>query len=228
MQSIFYVFKKMAESFPDSEITCICFLLDESGSMHTIQESTKSSIMECKQKLSEDGECYFSLYTFSSGYEDINDTLSIQIDYINSDEEFEFGYHPGGMTALFDGQMAGVNRLYHKIQDFEHPPHKVIFVTVTDGEENDSYTYNSTEVKERIQHLQDTEQWQFVYLGANQDSFHSAGQLGVHTHGTQNYTASDEGISLAMRHVSRAISTYRRNASQIVDVQHTNLSPNNV
>ena len=219
MESILYGFY-IAEM--TQQITCICLLLDESGSMGTIKDSVKRSILECKQKLSADGECYFSLYTFSSGNEDINNTLIIKIDYINSDEEFEFDYLPGGMTGLYDAQMAGVNRLYHKIKNLPkpHQPNKVVFVTVTDGEENDSCIYNSTEVKTKIQYLQDTEQWQFVYLGANQDSFDSARQLGVSGGGTQNYVASDEGISLVMRNVSRAISAYRTSTSTTVDMHH--------
>ena len=205
---------------PASDITCVCFLVDESGSMHTIEGSTKTNIQECRQKLSADGECFFSLYTFSSGYpNDPESTLNVRLNYINSTEDLEFEYMPGGMTALYDAQMVGINHLRNRIQDMDVAvrPSKIIFVTITDGEENDSQNYTSAQVRERINYLKDNEDWQFVYIGANQDSFHSAGQLGVNARGTLNYSATDEGISFAMESCSRAISSYRRNMSQEVE-----------
>ena len=205
---------------PATDITQVCFLVDESGSMHSIEDSTKANIIECKQKLSADGECYFSLYTFSSGYpNNPENTLNVRIDCVNSTEDLAFEYMPGGMTALYDAQMVGINHLRNRIQgmDVAIRPSKIIFVTITDGEENDSQNYTSAQVKERINHLKDNEDWQFAYIGANQDSFRSAGQLGVNAGGTLNYSATDEGISFAMKSCSRAISSYRRNMSQNVE-----------
>jgi len=205
---------------PDTDITHVCFLVDESGSMRSIEDSTKTNILECKQKLSADGECYFSLYTFSSGFaNDPGSTLNIRLDCVNSTEDLAFEYMPGGMTALLDGQMVGINHLHERIQSMEEAvrPSKIIFVTITDGEENDSQNYTSAQVRARINHLKDNENWQFAYIGANQDSFRSAGQLGVNAGGTLNYSATDEGISFAMKSCSRAISSYRRNESQEVE-----------
>ena len=209
-----------AATNPVTDITCVCFLVDESGSMQTIKDRTKTNIQECRQKLSADGKCFFSLYSFSSGFpNDPESTLNVRLDYVNSTEDQEFEYVPGGMTALYDAQMVGINHLYERIQGMEEAvrPSKIIFVTITDGEENDSRNYTSAQVRTRINHLKENEDWQFAYIGANQDSFHSAEQLGVNAGGTLNYSATDEGISFAMESCSRAISSYRRNMSQEVE-----------
>tara|TARA_Y100000590_G_scaffold464351_1_gene633570 strand:+ start:48 stop:701 length:654 start_codon:yes stop_codon:yes gene_type:complete len=201
------------------EITSICFLLDESGSMNSIKESTKSSILECIQKFSQDGECFISLYTFSSGYNNPNEVLIERLHYVNSNEHIEFEYCPGGMTALYDAQMCAIQQFDHTINEHKTTivPDKIIFITITDGEENDSFTYTAENLK-RIINEKKTQGWQFMYIGANQDAFHSAGQMGIRAHGSQNYEATDEGIATVMRNVSRAISAYRTNHTHIVDM----------
>ena len=203
-----------------TELTCVCFLIDESGSMESIEDSTKMSIHECAQKLSADGNCIFSLHTFNSGNpEDVNQTIQIQLDCVDTKDDIEFDYEPSGMTALFDAQMVSMNHLYEQIMNApeEERPSKIIVVTVTDGNENDSSTYTNTEVRIRINELKNTYGWNFIYIGANQDAFLSAANIGVQEEAALNYQATDEGIESAMRSVSRAISSYRRTESLIVE-----------
>jgi len=75
--------------------------------------------------------------------------------------------------------------------DIEYPPHlgfninplKVTaacdFAIVTDGLENASKEFTRDQVKQMIQHQEEHYNWQFTYLGANQDAFSEAAHIGI-------------------------------------------------
>ena len=51
--------------------------------------------------------------------------------------------------------------------------------------------------------------WTFVYLGANQDSYHEAGHLGFDDTNVQNFRGDGRGTRHAMSSVDRAVRDYR-------------------
>jgi hypothetical protein len=55
----------------------------------------------------------------------------------------------------------------------------VMMVIITDGQENASREYDSRKVKEMIQELEKSENWQFIYLGADMENFADADTLGL-------------------------------------------------
>ncbi len=54
-------------------------------------------------------------------------------------------------------------------------PSKVIVVTLTDGLENASKQYNLDKIGEMIREQRDKYNWDFVFLGANQDAIADGG-----------------------------------------------------
>jgi hypothetical protein len=76
-------------------------------------------------------------------------------------------------------------------------PGVVIFVIVTDGMENRSKEYTSERVRALVQEHTDRWKWQFVYIGANQDAFAQARQMGVSTQNVSNYDADQDGVQNA-------------------------------
>ena len=54
-----------------------------------------------------------------------------------------------------------------------------MMVIITDGQENASREYYSQKVKEMIQELEKSENWQFIYLGADMENFADADTLGL-------------------------------------------------
>lgn len=76
----------------------------------------------------------------------------------------------------------------------EDRPSKVIFVIITDGEENASQRYTSEDVKQRINTQQNTYKWEFVFLGANQDAFVEAGKMGINLSNAMSYATSRAGV----------------------------------
>jgi len=55
----------------------------------------------------------------------------------------------------------------------------VIMVVITDGQENASVEYDSRKVKEMIGELEQSKNWQFIYLGADLKNFADAETLGL-------------------------------------------------
>ena len=97
-------------------------------------------------------------------------------------------------------------------------------MTLTDGEENNSIHYTRDDVRYKIQFKKDNDNWKFVYLGANQDSFKVGENMAYNNMSTQNYQASDEGICSVMRNVSMAVDNYCREESQEVVLTQNDVS----
>jgi hypothetical protein len=53
--------------------------------------------------------------------------------------------------------------------------------------------------------------FEFIYLGANQDSCFQAESMGMNVNNTFDYTATDDGINIAYSSMSKAVSYYAEN-----------------
>ena len=71
--------------------------------------------------------------------------------------------------------------------DEQDRPGLVVFVVMTDGEENSSREFSKADIKAMIQRQQDTYNWHFTFLGANQDAFAEAGGMGIAAAGVANF-----------------------------------------
>jgi hypothetical protein len=115
------------------------------------------------------------------------------------------------MTALFDALGTIIQKTGERlarIPESERPA-RVVFVIITDGAENSSREYTSNQIKEIIQHQSEAYNWQFVYLGANQDSFASASQIGILASSTQDYNPTTEGINMMWSSVGNSLAAFR-------------------
>jgi hypothetical protein len=99
---------------------------------------------------------------------------------------------PRGMTALLDAVGRAVNETGERLAKMpeQDRPSLVIFVVMTDGEENSSKEFTKAQIKEMIEHQQNVYHWQFTFLGANQDAFAEAGGLGIDAAGVACFSAS--------------------------------------
>jgi hypothetical protein len=88
---------------------------------------------------------------------------------------------PRGGTALLDAVGRAINETGERLARMpeEDRPGLVIFVVMTDGEENSSKEFSKARIKEMIQHQQEVYNWHFTFLGANQDAFAEAGGMGI-------------------------------------------------
>lgn len=100
---------------------------------------------------------------------------------------------PRGSTALFDAIGSAIVSTGARLEAMpeNERPGGVIFVIVTDGEENSSTSYRAPTIKKMIEHQQSKYNWQFTYLGANQDAITNAMHIGIHANAAATYTVQN-------------------------------------
>ncbi|HHU06714.1 MAG TPA: VWA domain-containing protein [Clostridiales bacterium] len=190
-------------------LTELVFILDKSGSMSGLESDTiggYNSMLE-KQKAVE-GECRITTVLFDNNYEILHDRIDIRAVEPISEKE----YHVGGTTALLDA----IGRTIHKIGNAQkhtaedYRAEKVLFVIITDGEENSSREYSAEKVKALIDRQKTKYGWEFIFLGANIDAVETAGRFGISADRAQNYHADGEGVNLNFRVMSEAVASFRK------------------
>ena len=90
-------------------------------------------------------------------------------------------------------------------------PGLVAFVITTDGQENSSKEFTKAQIKAMVERQQFQYNWQFIFLGANQDAFAEAGGMGVGYSGAANY--APDKVQAAWRATSANVGRMRRQRS---------------
>ena len=165
-----------------TDLTDITVVMDRSGSMQsrrTDAEGGLNAFIE-KQK-TEPGEAVFTLVQFDNVYEFVHTAVPIK-------SVPPYTLVPrGGSTALLDAVGRAINETVHRLAKMNEAdrPGLVIFVIITDGEENSSKEFKKAQIKAMIQHQTAVYGWQFTFLGANQDAFAEGGGIGNRRRGDQ-------------------------------------------
>lgn len=158
-----------------------------------------------------DGECALTLTQFDTGGIDIvhENTPLRDIPELNDGT-----YQPRGGTPLLDAlgkTIKSTGRALKAIPEADRPD-KIVFVVITDGEENSSHDYTKTQIKDMIEHQEKVYKWNFVFLGANQDAFAEAGSIGIAMSAAANYTPSPDGIRHAYAAMHSNMVSYRNSS----------------
>lgn len=172
----------------------IVFLLDRSGSMHGIEFDTiggYNSYIESQKK----NNAKVTTILFDDQYEMINKQTPIkEVKELTNKE-----YYTRGSTALLDAIGKSISYME------ELNKKKVIFIITTDGYENSSTTYNKQQIKNLIEKHNT---WEFIYIGANIDSYAEGTQIGIKRTNIANYQKSKRGISKMYESLGRASEMY--------------------
>ena len=94
-------------------------------------------------------------------------------------------YYTRGSTALLDAIGKTIKYL-----DCINPK-KVLFIITTDGYENSSIEYSKNMIKKLIENHNN---WEFIFLGADIDSYTEACSIGIKKNRISNYCKSKKGI----------------------------------
>ena len=190
-------------------LTELVFILDRSGSMYGLEQDTIGGFnsMLTKQK-SLDGECRITTVLFDQQYTLYHDRIDIQAVSPMSEKD----YFVGGSTALLDAIGTTIDKLIrvqrHTAESYR--AQKVIFVIITDGEENSSRKYSYDQVKAKIEHEKEAYGWEFIFLGANMDAVKTASQFGIHADRAAEYVPDAVGTTLNFEMMSNAVSEFRQ------------------
>lgn len=112
-------------------------------------------------------------------------------------------YVPRASTPLFDAIGRGINDLAARLDAMgaEQRPARIVFVIVTDGQENASQEFTGEKVRAMLDERRKAG-WQFVFLSADEKAIRDGGCLGV----TEDYSMAVEKDSHGTQRMWRAIS----------------------
>lgn len=168
----------------------IVFLLDRSGSMRGAEDDTiggYNSYIEEQKK----NNVNVTTILFDDKYEKLTDREDIN----NIRELTREDYFVRGSTALLDAIGSSIEYM-DKCKS-----RKAMFIITTDGYENSSKKYTKEQIKKMIQ-MHDN--YEFIYIGADIDSYSEAESIGISRKNTANYKKSREGISTLFKAVGKA------------------------
>ena len=172
----------------------VVFLLDRSGSMKGTEKDTiggyNSYINSFKNE-----NAKITTILFDNKYEMITERKDVK----EISELTEKEYYVRGSTALLDAIGNSIKFMDDKKAE------KVMFIITTDGYENASHNYTKEQIKEMIQGHSN---WEFMYIGADIDSYSEGNSIGIKTSNIANYKKDSKGISKMFSAISIASKNY--------------------
>jgi Mg-chelatase subunit ChlD len=193
------------------DATHIAVLLDRSGSMGDIKDDAIGGF-NCflKEQQAAGANATLTLVQFDTESTDVvHESMPIlEVPDLNHQT-----FQPRGGTPLLDalGQtIDGTGRALAAIPEANRP-NKVVFVVITDGQENSSRQHTKASVKEKIDHQSEQYNWQFVFLGANQNAFDEAGAVGIAVGNAANFAPARMQVAFAATAVN--VASYRRSGN---------------
>ena len=172
----------------------VVFILDRSGSMRGTENDTiggyNGYINDFKSK-----NAKITTVLFDDKYEMITKRQNVN----EVPELTEKQYYVRGCTALLDA--IGKSIKFMEKEEAE----KVMFIITTDGYENASSKFTKEQIKEMIQ---GHNEWEFMYIGADIDSYSEGQSIGINSSNISNYKKDGRGISKMFKAMFIASDTF--------------------
>lgn len=189
----------MKVSLQDETLDLI-FIIDRSGSMMGSEKDTIGGFNSFIQReLKKELDTRVTTVLFDNRYEMLYKRKPIHQVKELTDKE----YWVRGSTALLDAIGKTINTLDKEIDN------KTLVVIMTDGYENSSVEYT----KQQISNLIKNHNWEFIYIGADIDSYSEACKFGIERTHVANYRKNREGFEDLYCSVSNSMDLMRENKS---------------
>lgn len=183
-------------------LTEIVLVLDRSGSMESIRRDAEGGMKAFVDgQRTAPGEARLTFYRFDDTIERVFEDRDIR--WV---EDRELRLEPRGSTALLDAIGRAINEVGARLANRreEDRPEHVIFVTVTDGQENASKEFVATKgdipvyrhnqmapwligapdsrpaIFDMIKRQESEYSWKFIFIGSTKESVEMASRLGYH------------------------------------------------
>ena len=198
--------------------TEVVFILDRSGSMYGSEDDTvggfNAALAQQKQK---EGTAYVSTVLFNDRSEVLHDRIPID----EIPEMTRSDYLPAGGTALCDAVGNAIRHIrnIHKYARPEDVPEHTVFLITTDGMENASHRYSSSEIKAKIKRQTEKYGWEFIFLATNIDAVETAENIGIRRERAANYRQTREGVTKSYYAMSEAITGVRCGCADKIDLE---------
>lgn len=170
-------------------LTKIIFVVDRSGSMESVATDMIGGFNQFikKQKENDVGECRVSFNQFDDIFENVYSNVEVK----NVQDLTDKTFVPRNYTALYDAIGRTIDEVGKELAALpeEERPEKVWVVILTDGLENASRVYTQQKVRDMITKQQQKYNWDFTYIGANQDTWAVGGGIGIGGSNTYSYVS---------------------------------------
>lgn len=188
--------------------TDITIVLDRSGSMRAVANDTIGGFnrfLEDQQKAP--GTATLTLHQFDT----VHETPIPAQDILRVSPLTSHTFVPRGSTALLDAMGRAVLDTGRRLDSISERDRagKVVFVVITDGEENASHEFTRSKIFDLIKHQQEKYSWQFVFLGANQDAIKAGTSFGFVASNAMSYAANSAGSGELYRSISCNLREFR-------------------
>ena len=157
------------------DLTHIEFVLDRSGSMQSIKSDIEGGFDAfIADQRSHPGQCTVSLAQFDNEYETVFTAVDVG-------EVRSLDLQPRGATAMLDAIGRSVLALGERLVALPEAerPGTVVVAIMTDGMENASQEFTHAAIKDLITRQEQAYNWQFFYMGADQDAIEVGASIGV-------------------------------------------------
>ncbi len=188
----------------------VLIALDESGSMSIMKKEAieffNSQVIEARNA-GDEMDNRICLIVFNSKVREIHwDEDANEVELLD-----ESTYRPGEWTAMLDAVGFGIDKL-SGMPDIKDPDVSVLFIVISDGQENSSREYNYGSIAKMVKKMNKTNRWTFVYLGANQD-LSKIKEMGIHEGNIQAFDGFGAGMQVASNMTLNATRAYLTNRS---------------
>ncbi len=171
-------------------------LLDESGSMKSIEQATILGFNTLLSKMKEIDESieeqthFVSLVTFNGGrIENVISNLPVsEVKNIDSSR-----YKPANSTPLYDAIGISLDKLKKELDG--QTDYKVLVTIFTDGFENSSKEFSYRAIRLLMDTLQETDDWVFSFVGTDFDVEEGATSLGIDKKRIMEFDKSNRGVN---------------------------------
>ena len=195
---------------PEEERVKIWFLLDRSGSMQHLAEDVIGGFNQfLADQATKPGKVRMTAVQFDGDdpFEVIYDAQRVtNLEPLTTDT-----YWARGVTPLYDAVGTLIERADARLVRRAKegcPLEDQLVLVFTDGLENASRRFDRAQVFDLIKKRMDDD-WTFVFMGANQDSYAEGGKIGLATGNVQDYAATPDSVGDAFGSMSRATGDFR-------------------
>jgi Mg-chelatase subunit ChlD len=200
--------------------THLYILLDRSGSMSSIANDVIGGYNTFLREQKKDGaDARVTLVQFDSS--NPQEVVAAGVPIAEMVELTSDTFLPRGSTPLLDatGKLIARARMNEELrQQNSLEAEEIVFVTITDGEENDSSEFTLAKIQKLIKKCE-KDGWTFVFLSAALDAYGDAQRMGMKTGNIQAFSASADGTNLAFDSLSGNISKIRAMKRMGVDTR---------
>lgn len=192
--------------------TLVAFLLDRTGSMEDCKTETIkgfNSYVDNLRKEKENKDMLFTLTQFDSQSIDI---IHAGVPLKDVENLTDTSYEPRGFTPLYDA----IGKTVRATQTKAGVKYKVLFVTLTDGEENSSTEWTLKSVNALIKEMESKHAWTFAHIGVGITGWDAVKRYSVGTVSVGNILRTDQGDEEVMyARLAANTKSYARSTSNV-------------